>query len=32
MDAVRLLMFRDIAWKDSQDPRGTSEIYILIAL
>ena len=32
MDAVRLLMFRDIAWKDSQDLRGTSEIYILIAL
>ena len=26
---VRLLIFRDIAWEDSLDRRGTSEIYTL---
>jgi len=29
---VRLLIFRDIGWEDSQDLRGTSEIYTLTAL
>ena len=29
---VRLLIFRDIAWEDSQDLRETSEIYTLTAL